>query len=147
MRHYNRPRRTNLFAQNFLWIGYQAWQGYLNFDRGVVVISSEVDLLDDSDHHWGDILEPSLNFRYIPQPQLSIYLQEWLVSDRSIEPILTAVANYQPQTELVFAILFQRGYANESGVNLDIGWCQSLKISPPDCHHQICQRWSEFQLS
>jgi hypothetical protein len=138
MRHYNRSRRTNLFAQNFLWIGYQAWQGYLNFDRGVVVISSEVDLLDDSDHQWEDMLEPSLNFRYIPQPQLSIYLQEWLVSDRSIDPILTAVANYQPQTELVFAI--------ESGVNLDIGWCQNLKILPTDCHQQICRRWSEFEL-
>jgi hypothetical protein len=138
MRHYNRSRRTNLFSQNFLWIGYRAWQGYLNFDRGVVVISSEVDLLDDSDSHWGDLLEPSLNFRYIPQPQLAIYLQEWLVPDRSILPILTAVTNYQPHTELIFA--------SESAVNLDIGWCQNLKISPPDCHQQIQRRWSEFEL-
>ena len=138
MRHYNRSSRANLFTQNFLWIGYHAWQGYLNFDRGIVVISSEVDLFDDSDCHWGDRREPSLNFRYIPQSQLSLYLQEWLVSDRSIDPILAAVANYQPQTELVFAI--------ESGTNLDIGWCQRLKISPPDCHQQICRRWSEFEL-
>ena len=138
MRHYNRSRRTNLFTQNFMWIGYQAWQGYLNFDRGVVVISSEVDLMDDSDHHWGDMLEPSLNFRYIPQPQLSIYLQEWLVPNQSIADIATAVANYQPQTELIFAI--------ESGSNLDIGWCQHLKISPPDCYQQIQRRWSEFEL-
>jgi hypothetical protein len=138
MRHYNRSRRTNLFSQNFLWIGYQAWQGYLNFDRGVVVINSEVDLLDDSDSHWGDMLEPSLNFRYIPQPQLAVYLQEWLVPSQSIEPILTGVTNYQPNTELIFAI--------ESGANLDIGWCQHLKISPPDCHQQICRRLSEFEL-
>jgi hypothetical protein len=138
MRHYNRSRRANLFTQNFLWIGYQAWQGYLNLDRGVVVISSEVDLLDDSDRHWGDNLEPSLNFRYIPQPQLSIYLQEWLVQTPAIDPILAAVANYQPQTELIFAI--------ESSSNLDLGWCQSLKISPPDCYQQICRRWSEFEL-
>jgi hypothetical protein len=139
MRHYNRSRRTNLVSQNFLWIGYQAWQGYLNFDRGVVVISSDVDLLDDSDDLWGDLPAPSLNFRYIPQPQLSIYLQEWLVASQSIDPILAAVANYQPQLELVLAIEF--------GANLDIGWCQRLKISPPDCHHQICQRWNEFQLT
>jgi hypothetical protein len=138
MRHYNRSRRTNLFSQNFLWIGYQAWQGYLNFDRGVVVINSKVDLLDDSDSHWGDMLEPSLNFRYIPQPQLAVYLQEWLVPSQSIEPILTGVTNYQPNTELIFAI--------ESGANLDIGWCQHLKISPPDCHQQICRRLSEFEL-
>jgi hypothetical protein len=137
MRHYNRCH-ANLFTKNFLWIGYQAWQGYLNCDRGLVVISSEVDLFDDSDNRWGR-LEPGLNFRYLPQLQLSIYLQEWLVSGRSIDPILTAVADYQPQTELVFAV--------ESGVNLDIGWCKSLKISPPDCHQQICRRWSEFQLS
>jgi hypothetical protein len=137
MRHYNRSRRTNFFAQNFLWIGYQAWQGYLNCGRGLVVISSEIDLMDDSDRHWGDMQEPNLNFRYIPQQQLSIYLQEWLVPAGSIDPILTAVANYQPQTELIFAV--------ESGVNLDIGWCQRLKISPPDCHRQICQRWSEFR--
>ena len=137
MRHYNRCH-TNLFSQNFLKIGYWAWQGYLNCDRGLVVISSERDLFDGSDDHWHDLLEPSLNFRYIPQSQLSIYLQEWLVSSQSIDPILTAVANYQPQTELVFAV--------ESGLNLDIGWCQRLQVSPPDCHQQICRRWSEFQL-
>lgn len=137
MRHYNRCH-TNLFTQNFLWTGYWAWQGYLNCDRGLVVISSELDMFDGSDYHWNDLLEPSLNFRYIPQSQLSIYLQEWLVSSQSIDPILTAVADYQPQTELVFAV--------ESGVSLDIGWCQRLQVSPPDCHQQICRRWSEFQL-
>jgi hypothetical protein len=139
MRHYNGSRRANLFTQNFLWIGYQAWQGYLNFDRGLVAISSEMDLMDDSDHYWVDLLEPSLNFRYIPQQQLSIYLQEWLVPTQSIDPILAAVVNYQPNTELIFAI--------ESSANLDIGWCQRLKISPPDCHQQICRRWSEFRKS
>jgi hypothetical protein len=137
MRHYNTSIRTSLFAQNFLQIGYQAWQGYLNLDRGVVAISSQVDLFDDSDAHRGD-LSSCLNFRYIPQPQLAIYLQEWLVPIHSIDPIITAVTSYQPQTELIFAV--------ESGTNLDIGWCQNLKISPPDCYQQICRRWSEFQL-
>jgi hypothetical protein len=138
MRHYNRSSRTTVFSQNFLWIGHQAWQGYLNYDRGVVAISSQVDLFDDSDSHYPEPPQPSLNFRYIPAPQLSIYLQEWLVPDRSIEYISTAVANYQPHAELIFAI--------ESGINLDIGWCQRLKISPPDCYQQIQRRWSEFEL-
>jgi hypothetical protein len=139
MRHYKPDRRANFFAQNLLWIGYQAWQGYLNFDRGLVVISREIDLLDDSSCQWRDVSEPGLNFRYIPQSQLSIYLQEWLVPIQSIDPILAAVGNYQPQTELVFAI--------ESGVNLDIGWCQNLEILPPVCHQQISRRLSEFQLT
>jgi hypothetical protein len=139
MRHYNPDRRTNFFVQNSLWIGYQAWQGYLNLDRGVLVISSSIDLMDDSDRHQRDGLEPSLNFRYIPQQQLSIYLQEWLVPDHSIDPILTAVADYQPAAELVFAI--------ESGSNLDIGWCQNLQVLPPACHQQIDRRLSEFQLT
>jgi hypothetical protein len=139
MRHYNRSRRTNLFSQNLLWIGYQAWQGYLNCDRGIVVISSQIDLLDDSEDPWEDLLAPSLNFRYIPQVQVAIYLQEWLVASHSIEPILAAVTDYQPHLELIFAI--------ESGINLDIGWCQRLQISPPDCHQQICRRWNEFQLT
>jgi hypothetical protein len=138
MRHYNTSIRTSLFAQNFLWIGYQAWQGYQNLDRGVVVISSPVDLLDDSDAHGGDSVASCLNFRYIPQSQLAIYLQEWLVDPQSIEPILAATTNYQPQTELIFAL--------ESGANLDIGWCQHLKISPLDCYQQICRRRSEFEL-
>jgi hypothetical protein len=138
MRHYNADRRTDLFAQNLLWIGYHAWQGYLNCDRGVVVISSNVDLLDDSDRHWAGKIEPSLNFRYIPQPQLSFYLQEWLVPHSAIELILPAVASYQPDTELIFAL--------ESGVNVDIGWCQRLKITPPECHQQISRRWSEFNV-
>jgi hypothetical protein len=133
MRHHNTSIRTSLFAQNFLQIGYQAWQGYQNLDRGVVAISSQVDLFDDSDAHRGDPLVPCLNFRYIPQPQLAIYLQEWLVPIQSIDPIIAAVTRYQPSTELIFAV--------ESGTNLDIGWCQHLKISPPDCYEQICRRW------
>jgi hypothetical protein len=138
MRQYNRARRPDLLTQNFLWIGYRAWQGYLNGDRGVVVVNSSVDLLDDSDRHWEDLQPPSLNFRYIPQSQLSFYLQEWLVNTQSIDPILGAVATYQPQTELILAV--------EAGINLDIGWCQRLKISPPDCYEQICRRLSEFEL-
>ncbi len=136
MRHYNRSRRTDLFGNNFLWIGYHAWEGYQNSDRGLVVISTDLDILDDSDWHGG--AEPNLNFRYIPQPQLSLYLQEWLVKVPSIESIASAVTNYQPDTELVFAL--------ESTTNLDIGWCQRLKTTPPDCHQQICRRWSEFQI-
>ncbi|WP_310413745.1 hypothetical protein [Chamaesiphon sp. OTE_8_metabat_110] len=133
MRHYNTSSRTSLFAQNFLWIGNRAWQGYLNFDRGIVAISSPVDLFGDADARGSDSLLSDLNFRYVPQPQLAIYLQEWLIPDRSIEPIITAVTNYHPQTELIFAI--------ESNTNLDIGWCQNLKISPPDCYQQVCRRW------
>jgi hypothetical protein len=139
MRHYNRARRTDLFDQHLLWIGYQAWEGYLNRDRGIVAISSDLDLLDDSDCHWESLQAPNFNFRYIRRSQLSLYLQEWLVPGASIESIDTAVANYQPQAELIFAL--------ESGLNLDIGCCQRLKISPPDCHQQICRRLSEFQLT
>ena len=139
MRHYNADRRTVLFTQNLLWIGYHAWQGYLNCDRGVVVISSNIDLLDDSDRHWQRNIEPSLNFRYIPQLQLSLYLQEWLVPTGSIDRILPAVADYLPEIELIFAL--------ESGANVEIGWCQRLKITPPECHQQISRRWSEFQLT
>ena len=139
MRHYNADRRTDLFTQNLLWIGYHAWQGYLNCDRGVVVISSNIDLLDDSDRHWQRNIEPSLNFRYIPQLHLSLYLQEWLVPTGSIDRILPAVADYLPEIELIFAL--------ESGANVEIGWCQRLKITPPECHQQISRRWSEFQLT
>jgi hypothetical protein len=138
MRHYNRSRRTDLFTQNLIWIGYHAWQGYLTDERGLVVISSDVDSIEDADYLWEGRIEPNLNFRYIPQLQLSLYLEEWLVPIKSIESISSAVANYQPETELVFAI--------ESGVHVDIGWCQRLKTSPPDCYQQICRRWSEFEL-
>jgi hypothetical protein len=126
MRHYNRPRRANLFAQNLLRIGYHSWQGYLEFDRGIIAVSSDLDLLniDDSDYQE-EVLAPSLNFRYIPQDLVSLYLAEWLVPIHSAEPIVMAVVNYHPQTELVLAI--------ESGINLDICWCQNLQISPPNC--------------
>jgi hypothetical protein len=124
MRHNYPSRRTDLLGQNFLWVGYWAWQGYLSSDRGIIAISSEVDLLDDTQGRWDDLNSLSLNFRYIPQSQLATYLQEWLVPSHSIEPILTAVADYHPE----------------------IGWCQRLKISPPDCYQQIWRRWSEFEL-
>jgi hypothetical protein len=138
MRHYNSSSRTSVFSQNFLWIGDLAWHGYLHRDRGIVAISSPIDIFDSSDRSK-DRLDPSLNFRYIPQPQLALYLQEWLVSSHSIESITTAVANYQPQTQLIFAI--------ESGSHLDIGWCQHLKISPPECYQQIQRRRTEFELT
>jgi hypothetical protein len=126
MRHYNRSRRTNLFAQNLLRIGYHGWQGYLEFDRGIIAVSSDVDLLNIDDCDDREVLlAPSLNFRYIPQQRVSLYLEEWLIPTHSAEPILAAVVNYHPQTELVLAI--------ESSVNLDICWCQNLKISPPNC--------------
>ncbi len=137
MRHYNRSRRADLFAQHLLWIGYYAWQGYLTSDRGLVAIDSDVDLMDGSDSRW-DGGSPNFNFRYIPQLQLAPYLQEWLVPVKSIESIVSAVTNYQSDTELIFAV--------QSGVHLDIGWCQNLKITPPDCYQQICRRWSEFQI-
>jgi hypothetical protein len=138
MRHNYPSRRTDLLSQNFLWVGYWAWQGYLNSDRGIIAVSSEVDLLDDTDGLWEDLSSLNLNFRYIPQLQLATYLQEWLVPSNAIDPILTAVADYHPETELIFAL--------ESNPNLDIGWCQRLKISPPDCYQQIWRRWSEFEL-
>jgi hypothetical protein len=138
MRHYNRSRRTDLFAQNWLWIGYYAWQGYLTSDRGLVVISSDVDVMDGSDYSWEGSLAPNLNFRYITQLQLSPYLEEWLVPVNSIESILNATTDYQPHTELIFAV--------ESGINLDVGWCQHLKTKPTECYQQVCRRWSEFQI-
>lgn len=134
MRSFNRSHRSTISAQNWLWIGYHAWCGYLTSDRGIVVISSDVDLLDDSDRCY----EPQLNFRYLAQSQLSPYLQEWLLPARSIDSILLAVTNYQPNSELIFAI---------EASAIDIGWCQRLKTSPPDCYQQIWRRWQEFELN
>jgi hypothetical protein len=136
--HYNQDRPIGLLTQNFMWVGYHAWQGYLTSDRGVIVISHDPSRSASFDQQWGDSSQHCLNFRYIPQLQLPLYLQEWLVPAIAIESILPAVASYQPDTELIFAL--------ESGVNVDIGWCQRLKISPPECYGQISRRWSEFQL-
>lgn len=138
MRHYNQGRQGDIFAQNFLWVGYYAWQGYLNCDRGVVVVSSNLPVEDGSDYYCRESIDRSLNFRYIPQLQLPLYLQEWLVPEIAIESILPAISTYQPATELIFAL--------ESGINVDIGWCQRLKVPPPDCYQQISRRWSEFSL-
>ncbi len=134
MRHYNRSRRTELLAQYWLWIGYYAWQGYLTGERGIVVVSSDLDLVNVD---LSDDRLPNLNFRYIPQSQLSPYLQEWLVPVQALASILVAVADYQPDTELVFAL---------GGTNVDIGWCQRLKTPPPDCYQQLRRRWSEFDV-
>ncbi len=139
MRQYNSDRRTDLLTQNLLWIGYQAWQGYLDRDRGLVAIGSNIDFLDDSDRHYQRENPPHLSFRYIPQQHLSLYLQEWLVPDTAIEPIFAAVASYQPQTELIFALA--------AGVTVEIGWCKHLKITPLECHQQIDRRWSEFNVA
>jgi hypothetical protein len=138
MRHYSSDRRTDLLAQNLLWIGYQAWQGYLDRGRGLVSIGSNLDFLDNSDRHYQNANPPQLSFRYIPQQHLSLYLQEWLVPTTAIDPILAAVASYQPETELIFALA--------AGVTVDIGWCKHLKITPLECHQQIDRRWSEFNV-
>lgn len=136
MRYHNRAGHGDILTQNFLQIGYHAWNGYRNSDRGVVVISVDRDLPGDSDRHWESSQEPNLNFRYISQPQLIPYLEEWLVPKIAIESILPALTSYQPDTELIFAL--------ESAGKVEIAWCQNLKIAPPDCHQQISRRWSEF---
>ncbi|MBF2003017.1 MAG: hypothetical protein IGS38_20120 [Synechococcales cyanobacterium M58_A2018_015] len=120
--------------QNLLLLGYAAWDSYLNQGRGVLTckITDIIPASIDWQTEWVKFTQ-----QFIPQPQIASYLQESGLEPAAIDPLIQAVATYDPAREMV--ILIQGNGA------VDINLLRP-KITPPSCYDQVKQRWAEFQL-
>jgi hypothetical protein len=126
----------NLFIrENLLPLGHAAWQGFMTQGRGMVVC--DVAIVDAGSVDWcSDIVEYKVQF--VSLSDVSAYLQTLSLESTLMALLIDAVQTYDPVQEILLLI-------NENG-QPDINLLQQLAISPADCHQQMQQRWSEFQL-
>ncbi|MCX7593526.1 MAG: hypothetical protein N2235_07160 [Fischerella sp.] len=126
---------------NFLLISYTAWKGFLKSGRGAVVCNTNdaVDLfrITYTTITGKKILpDETLNIHFVTKVRLTDCLSEWILHQKKITQILTAVDTYNPQKEIILFIKFN------SSVEVNI--LQNLVISPPECYQYVCRRQEEF---
>ncbi|MEB3213335.1 MAG: hypothetical protein VKL39_18440 [Leptolyngbyaceae bacterium] len=127
--------QTAFIRENFLPLGYAAWQGYLSEGRGIVACDMEVG--DATTIDWsGDVVRYSL--QYIPAIAVPIYLQPCRLPANFIHRLMDTLQTYSPIQEILISI--------SKDEQIEIDWLRNLAIAPPDCYRQVCNRWDEFDL-
>ncbi|HHP7230579.1 MAG TPA: hypothetical protein ACFCUY_06940 [Xenococcaceae cyanobacterium] len=121
--------------ENLLPLGHTAWQGFLSQGRGMVVCSLAVE--DILSINWSlDLVEYKAYF--LAESEMAGYLQLLNLESREVAILIDRVQNYNPETELLLLI-------NQNG-RIEINLLQNMAVSPIECHRQLEQRQSEFQL-
>jgi hypothetical protein len=126
--------QNRLIHHNILTIGYTAWNGYLNAGKGMVVCDVVDAILTAID--WS-VDTVSFNRAFIPQAQVTLYLQALEVEKDAVTALHKAIATYNPTQEMVILIVGKG--------SVDINLLQNLAISPAECYKQVQQRWAEFE--
>ncbi|MCC5900114.1 MAG: hypothetical protein JJU32_19660 [Phormidium sp. BM_Day4_Bin.17] len=136
---FNLPRnwQQDFIATNLLALGYNAWVGYLNGERGAVICSTNTPMVG--------MVGEGFKTHFVPQSRLAAFLNAWLdATDTAIlhppfvnAHVLETVETYNPITELVFLL--------ESFNQVTFFYLKNLPISPPKCYEQVCNNWDEFQ--
>jgi hypothetical protein len=129
--------QQEFIATNLLAIGYNAWQGYLSSDRGLVVCSTNSPELG--------VVGETFQVHFVPRQRLAPFLNAWLAAPDTVllkghftnAHILKAVDNYNPEKDAVFLLEF--------GTNVTFFYLTNLPIIPPTCYEQILKYWDEFQ--
>lgn len=119
---------------NLLLLGYTAWEGYINFGRGLVVC--EVKKPVNNLGKW-EIEMMGCELKFIPESQVINYLQKSQLDRETILDFLEILTTYYPNDEI--ALLW------EGNGQIELNLLQGLAISPAECHAQVRKRWSEFQ--
>ncbi|MDJ0615901.1 MAG: hypothetical protein QNJ63_03970 [Calothrix sp. MO_192.B10] len=126
--------QNQFILHNILTIGYTAWNGYMNVGKGMVVCDV-VDAIPTSIDWSVDTV--TFNRAFVPQGQVSSYLQTLELEKDAITALHKAIATYEPTQAMVILIL--------GNGTVDINLLQNLGISPAECYKQVQQRWVEFQ--
>ncbi|MFB2835965.1 hypothetical protein [Floridanema evergladense] len=126
---------TRFIDRNLLAIGYTAWDGYINFGRGLVVC--KVNKPVNSWERW-QIEMMGCELKFIPESQVINYLQKSQLDSKTILYFLEILTTYYPNDEIPFLL--------EGNGQIDLDLLQGLAISPSECHAQVLKHWSEFQL-
>ncbi|NJL91060.1 MAG: hypothetical protein HC916_15670 [Coleofasciculaceae cyanobacterium SM2_1_6] len=130
--------QQDFIHENMLVIGYYAWQGFMEFGRGIV--SLQVDLNTAKMRTNGgdrELINSQFNYRFIGRKELSSQMQEYNFDPESIEQLLFVIDNYDPQQDIIVLLIAN----NHPEINL----LRDLKISPQECDRQVRRRWAEFQ--
>lgn len=129
--------QQEFIASNLLAIGYNAWVGYLNGDRGAVIGTTNSPFVS--------LAGETFKAHFVPRPRLAAFLNAWLAAPDTVilrhhfmnAHILEAVDTYNPATEVMFLL--------ESGDRVTFFYLKNLPIAPPQCYEQVCRTWEEFQ--
>ncbi len=125
-------RQSAFIGENLLPLGYEAWQGYLTHGRGMV--TCKVKIMDATPVEW----DAEYTVQYIPAIAIPQYLQLYHLSMIYLQGVMDIVRTYSPEQEILIAI------SRDS--RIEVNWLRNMRISPPECHRQICNRWTEFEL-
>lgn len=128
--------QQNFIATNLIAIGYNAWLGYLNGDRGAVICSTNYPHLSISGETF-----PS---HFVPRRNIAPFLNAWLAATDTVimqrhfmnGHILQAVDSYNPETDAVLLL--------EYGNQVAFCYLTNLPITPPQSFQIVCQRWADF---
>ncbi len=126
--------QNEFIQQNLLAIGYYAWNGFVEFGRGIVSIDVEDTV----------IVSRSMSLDLVPF-RAEFIIKEKLVSQmqvrrferKAIDKLLREVDNYNPQQDAILLLT--------ANAQPEINLLQNLKITPPECERQVRRRWDEFQ--
>ncbi|MGK7898537.1 MAG: hypothetical protein AB4058_21015 [Microcystaceae cyanobacterium] len=126
--------QNQFIQQNFLLLGYLAWNGYLKMGRGMVVCT-----VADTIPSCIDWKVDTLTYQkvFIPQAQVEAYLQVLELQPEVATTLRKAINTYVPTSAIVLLVV-------GNGV-VDINLLENLKISPADCYEQVQHRWAEFE--
>jgi len=143
--------QSRFIHQNFLLIGYRAWQGYLEAGAGIVVCN----LLETIPPNWDWKMNSiPFNLTFVPATEATKYCQtiglrpclanalpkearSVLQSAIERSSLAEPIADYEPNQEI---ILLLRGNGE-----LSVNRLQNLRVAPAACYEQVQRRWAEFQ--
>lgn len=129
--------QQDFIASNLIAIGYNAWTGYLEGDRGAIVCSSNAPAIG--------VAGETFKAHFVPRRRLAAFLNAWLAAPDTVilrhhfmnAHILEAVDTYDPTAEVVFLL--------ESFNQVTFFYLKNLPITPPQCYEQVCKQWDEFR--
>ena len=128
--------QQEFIATNLISIGYNAWQGYLSGQRGLIICSTNSPIIGATGE--------TFQVHFVLRNHLAPFLNAWLKAPDTVllkthfmnAHILEAVENYNPEKDVVFML--------ESGSHVTLFYLTNLPISPPDCYQQVIKSWDEF---
>jgi len=126
--------QKSFIHNHLMMIGYTAWQGFLEYGRGVVVCDIDRQEIAPSNT---SLEVTQFKSQFIAEQELITSIQAFSIDQDLISVLVQAVGNYVPDREIVLLMKMEE--------HLEINLFQNLKIFPPDCYVQVSRRWEEFQ--
>ncbi|MEM9004444.1 MAG: hypothetical protein AAGE59_13085 [Cyanobacteria bacterium P01_F01_bin.86] len=134
--------QNRFIRENLIPLGHAAWQGFIIQGRGIVVcdVVMPMSRSASTDAESMDWTRESVEYtaRFVPLSGISDYLQALNLEAPLLERLIDTARTYDPTQTILLLI-------NKEG-QIEINLLQNLAIPPDDCHRQMQQRCSEFQL-